>query len=211
MFLHKMGWLFQQVLYPTLTWSRYAEEKVIYLTFDDGPIPEMTPEILEILDQFNAKATFFCVGDNVRKYPEIAQEALAKGNALGNHTYNHLNGWQMATDSYYENIQQCGNQFALLNGTPEIKLFRPPYGRISRSQIKQIQHDYEIIMWDVLSGDFSQKLDKKKCLEKSIKFTQPGSIIVFHDNLKAKKNLDYVLPRYLEYFAKQGFTFKILG
>ncbi|WP_020529176.1 polysaccharide deacetylase family protein [Flexithrix dorotheae] len=210
MFLHKMGWLFQEVLYPSLTWSRYSDEKVIYLTFDDGPIPEMTPEILEILDQFNAKATFFCVGDNVRKYPEIASETLGKGHVLGNHTFNHLNGWNTGNDSYFENIERCRDQFAVLVKSPEIKFFRPPYGRIARSQIKPIQKEYEIIMWDVLSGDFSQKLDKKVCLEKSIKFAQPGSIIVFHDNLKAKKNLDYVLPRYLEYFSKKGFLFKAL-
>ena len=209
--IHKMGWLFQKVLYPTLTWSRYNNDKVIYLTFDDGPIPEMTPAILDLLAKYNAKATFFCVGDNIKKYPEIYKRIWGEKHATGNHTFNHLNGWNTENETYLENIRLCAT---LMNQTPEItqspKLFRPPYGRIKKSQIRALQKDYNIIMWDVLSGDFSASLSPENCLNKAIKYTQAGSIVVFHDNLKAKKNLDYVLPRYLEHFTDAGYTFKCL-
>jgi len=213
MLLHKMGWVFQKVLYPTLTWRKEsAGQKHIYLTFDDGPIPEMTPDILKVLKKFEAKATFFCVGDNIRKYPEIFQKTQEEGHSVGNHTYHHLNGWRTPKSSYIENIALCTEvmqQHTIKPFSSKI-LFRPPYGRISQTQIKALKHKYEIVMWEVLSGDFMAKLSENRCLEKTTAYTKPGSIVVFHDNLKAKKNVDSVLPRYLEYFSEQGYTFNAL-
>ncbi|MEM1134293.1 MAG: polysaccharide deacetylase family protein [Bacteroidota bacterium] len=209
MMLHKMGWIFHKVLYPSLTWQRYGNQKIIYLTFDDGPIPEMTPAILDLLIEFEAKATFFCVGDNIKKHPDIFRRLLQEGHSIGNHTYNHLNGWQNKNKTYFENIKLCNTTIVEKGGTSiQTKFFRPPYGRIKHSQIQHLLHDYEIVMWDVLSGDFSHVISKETCLQKSIKYTEPGSIIVFHDNLKAKKNLDFTLPRYLEHFTKYGYIFK---
>jgi len=213
MMLHKMGWLFQKVLYPSLTWRRdTAGDKTIYLTFDDGPIPEMTPDILEILKAFKAKATFFCVGDNIRKYPEIFMRTQEEGHSIGNHTYNHINGWKSKDANYLENIALCTSaiQENTIFNLPKRILFRPPYGRISYSQISKVKVQYEIIMWEVLSGDFSASIDPETCLLKTIQNTRPGAIVVFHDNLKAQKNLDFVLPRYLEHCSQQGYTFKSL-
>lgn len=209
MFLHKMGWLFQKVIYPSLTWSRYGNEKVIYLTFDDGPIPELTEWVLDELSRFNAKATFFCVGDNVRKYSQIFNRILEENHSVGNHTFNHLNGWENMDLAYLKNLAECDEIMGQVSGV-STNLFRPPYGRIKKSQIKAVSPKKEIVMWDVLSGDFSQSISPQKCLEKSIKHTEKGSIIVFHDNLKAEKNLKYVLPKYLEHFANLGFRFETL-
>ncbi|UZR92836.1 polysaccharide deacetylase family protein [Chondrinema litorale] len=209
MMIHKMGWLFQKVLYPTLTWSRYNKDKTIYLTFDDGPIPEMTPEILDLLKTYNAKATFFCVGDNIQKHPEIYQRILKEKHSTGNHTFNHLNGWNTPDTNYFENVNLCNSiidKYAVKDNCS--KLLRPPYGRIKQSQIKQLKAKYEIIMWDVLTGDFAASISPESCLNKAIKYTESGSIVVFHDNLKAKKNLDYALPRYLEHFTQAGYSFK---
>ena len=214
MFLHKMGWIFQQVLYPELTWSRYTQEKKIYLTFDDGPIPELTEWVLDQLSEFDAKATFFCVGDNVRKHPEIFQKLLDGGHSIGNHTYNHLNGWKTEDERYFQNIEQCSERLgshSVLDGRQSKPLFRPPYGKIKKSQIRKLTPHFEVIMWDVLSGDFSPNLSPEKCLKKSIQYTQPGSIVVFHDNIKARKNIHFALPRYLKFFADQGFQFEGLG
>ncbi|MBT30964.1 MAG: polysaccharide deacetylase family protein [Thalassobius sp.] len=209
MMIHKMGWLFQKVLYPTLTWSRYNKDKTIYLTFDDGPIPEMTPGILDLLKTYNAKATFFCVGDNIRKHPEIYQRILKENHSTGNHTFNHLNGWKTPDNNYLENVGLCNSiidKYAVNSNNS--KLLRPPYGRIKQSQIKQLKDNYEIIMWDVLTGDFAASISPESCLNKAIKYTESGSIVVFHDNLKAKRNLDYALPKYLEHFTKAGYSFK---
>ncbi|MGB0524393.1 MAG: polysaccharide deacetylase family protein [Flammeovirgaceae bacterium] len=208
MMLHKMGWLFQQVLYPQLTWSRYSDEKVIYLTFDDGPISEVTEWVLETLKSYDAKATFFCVGDNIRKHPAIFEQVLADGHRVGNHTYNHVVGWKTHSDQYIANIEQCA---ALLPTTSKSSpLFRPPHGRITRKQIKKLLPHYEIVMWDVLSGDFLADIGKQNCLNKTIQYTQKGSIVVFHDSLKAEANLRYVLPRYLEHYKSLGYNFQIL-
>ncbi len=209
MFLHKMGWLFQKVLYPSLTWSRYDSDKVIYLTFDDGPIPNLTEWVLDELNRFNAKATFFCVGDNIQKHSQIFSRILEKEHKIGNHTFNHLNGWATNDSDYFENIIKCDKAMEE-SANCLTNLFRPPYGRIKKSQIKSILPKKEIVMWDVLSGDFSQSTTPERCLSQSIKHTKKGSIIVFHDNLKAEKNLKYVLPRYLEHFSKLGFQFRTL-
>ena len=183
------------LLYPSLTWSKFTSEKEVYLTFDDGPIPEVTPWVLDILEQYHAKATFFCIGDNARKYPELVKEILKRGHSIGNHTYNHLNGWQTPTDLYIENTEKA-EAFLPLN--QEKPLFRPPYGRISPAQINVLKKRYEIIMWSVLTRDYNQKVTADECFHRSLKAVKPGSIVVFHDSEKAKKNLYAVLPKFIE-------------
>lgn len=180
--------------------------KTIYITFDDGPIPIVTPFVLETLKKFCAKATFFCIGDNIDKHPDIFEQIKTDGHTIGNHTYNHLKGWDTSDNEYLKNTLKCQN-------LTKTCLFRPPYGRIKKSQIKLLrQHipDVKIIMWDVLSGDFDLKLSPEKCLKNVLKHTEPGSIIVFHDSLKAKDRLEYVLPKALEIWTKQGYSFRVL-
>lgn len=182
----------------------------MYLTFDDGPIPEVTPWVLEQLRKYNAKATFFCVGENLHQHPEIAKQAVAEGHVLANHTYNHLKGWQTPPEKYAANTTQCQQEVEQLQQSGKKKLFRPPYGRISNKQGRQLRSSYEIIMWDVLTNDYDRSLSPAACLRNSIKYTQSGSIIVFHDSLKAKRNMMYALPRFLEHFTRQGYTFETL-
>ncbi|AFD05396.1 polysaccharide deacetylase family protein [Solitalea canadensis] len=190
-------------LYPSLTWNLNRAEKVLYITFDDGPIPEVTPFVLEVLNKYNAKATFFCIGDNVRKHPEIFEQVKAHGHSIGNHTFNHLNGWHTKTGAYLKNIEKC-------NELISTQLFRPPYGKIRPTQILDLKKDYKIIMWDVLSGDFDLKLSPQDCLKNVLQHTESGSIIVFHDSLKAEPRLRHVLPLALEYWSKEGYEFRAL-
>lgn len=192
--------------YPSLTWNKPRNEKVIYLTFDDGPIPDVTSFVLNTLKSFNARATFFCIGDNIRKYPAIFEQLKAAGHRIGNHTFNHLKGWKTEDETYLQNFMECQK----LTGTD---LFRPPYGRIKKSQIKAIQTQApqtQIMMWDVLSGDFDLNLAPEKCFQNVIKHTRGGSIIVFHDSLKAFDRLQYALPRVLRHFHQLGYTFNTL-
>ncbi|MER2997169.1 polysaccharide deacetylase family protein [Pontibacter populi] len=199
-------------LLPGYTWHREGADKKLYLTFDDGPIPEVTPFVLEQLANYNAKATFFCVGDNLAKHPEIAQQVLAGGHKLANHTYNHLKGWQTPFDAYLQNVQQCQHLLETIAAgtTQQRPLFRPPYGRITSKQAAALRPTYELIMWDVLTNDYDATLSADKCLQQSITRTQPGSIIVFHDSLKAERNMRYALPRFLEHFTRQGYSFELL-
>lgn len=190
-------------LYPSLTWSESRSAKCIYLTFDDGPIPIVTPFVLKTLKKFDAKATFFCIGDNVKKYPEIFEQVRAEGHAVGNHTFHHVNGWKMDAESYVNDFKKC-EQLVPSN------LFRPPYGRISRAQIKLLRAhnpDLNIIMWDVLSHDYHPKLKPEKCLKRILEQTENGAIVVFHDSLKAQERLEYTLPRALAYWTKKGYQF----
>jgi peptidoglycan/xylan/chitin deacetylase (PgdA/CDA1 family) len=189
-----------KLLLPQLIWEIRTTEKVLYLTFDDGPHPEITPEVLRILDQFDAKATFFCVGENVKKYPETYQMMLNKGHKTGNHSYNHLNGWKVSRRSYFENVEKCAKYV-------DSHLFRPPYGKINILHISYLKITYRIIMWSVLPRDYSKKISPEECLQHALKYSHPGSIIAFHDSEKAKENLLFTLPRYLEYFAKRGYRF----
>lgn len=205
MFLHKTP-LIVQKLYPSLTWHKATREKVLYLTFDDGPIPCLTPWVLDTLKEYKAKATFFCVGHNVEKHPELFQRILAEGHQVGNHTYHHLNGWKTEPTQYLKDSLKADEAMQIYTNT---KLFRPPYGRMTRKQRKQHRHK-QIIMWDVLSGDFLAKLSPEQVLSQSIRHTKPGSIIVFHDNLKAEKNLRFALPTYLSHFEAQGYSFHSL-
>ncbi|WP_031529992.1 polysaccharide deacetylase family protein [Dyadobacter crusticola] len=204
MFLHNSPfWL--RAFFPGFTWRVKTDEKKLFITFDDGPIPDITEFVLDTLQNFNAKATFFCIGDNVRKHPEIFKKVLAAGHAIGNHTFNHLNGWKTDDQEYLDNIQKCEEQLAL-----STVLFRPPYGRIRKTQSKVVLENRKIIMWDVLSADFSQDLAPETCLKKSVQYSREGSIVLFHDSIKAAKNMQFTLPRYLEHYAEKGYSFEAL-
>lgn len=195
--------LFLKWYYPSLTWNKNRKEKVIYLTFDDGPIPDVTAFVLKTLKSFDAKATFFCIGDNVMKYPDIFEQVKNEGHRIGNHTFNHLKGWENDDQVYLANFKKC----QLLTNT---NLFRPPYGRIKKSQISAIKSanpEMQIIMWDVLSGDFDTSLSPEKCAGNVIKNTRNGSVVVFHDSLKAFGRLEYTLPLILRHFKEQGYQF----
>lgn len=198
-------------LYPGLLWRLPAAEKKLYLTFDDGPVPGPTEFVLDELARVGAKATFFCIGDNVRKHPAVYERVLAEGHAVGNHTFNHLSGWKTATPDYINNVRLCDEvlQGAVQGMPKKATLFRPPYGRITRKQISALA-SYRIVMWDVLTNDYAQSLQPSDCLRGSIAASRHGSIVVFHDSLKAEKNLRYVLPRYLDHFNAHGFTFHSL-
>jgi peptidoglycan/xylan/chitin deacetylase (PgdA/CDA1 family) len=194
-------------LYPSLIWDVKAADRSIFLTFDDGPIPIVTPFVLKNLEVYNAKATFFCIGDNVARYPDIYNKVKSAGHAVGNHTHNHLRGWDTDNQAYINNYLKADE--LLQSG-----LFRPPYGRIKRAQInmlKELRPDLKIVMWDVLSGDFDMALAPEECLQKVLKHTEAGSIVVFHDSLKAFNRLKYVLPRALEHWSKQGYNFTALN
>jgi peptidoglycan/xylan/chitin deacetylase (PgdA/CDA1 family) len=204
MYWHKNNFLVK-TLYPSFVWHKNTRSKELYLTFDDGPIPEVTEWVLEQLAIYQAKATFFCVGDNIRKHPAVFEKVVQSGHSIGNHTYNHLNGWKTPVSDYLQNIEAC-QQVAGIG----VRLFRPPYGKITRKQATHIQQTHQIIMWDVLSGDFDQQLPASRCLRKSIQHTEKGSIIVFHDSIKAWKNLKEVLPAYLAHFSGQGYSFRSL-
>jgi peptidoglycan/xylan/chitin deacetylase (PgdA/CDA1 family) len=204
MYWHKNNFLLQW-LYPSFIWHKSRSEKYIYLTFDDGPVPDVTEWVLHTLQPYQAKATFFCVGDNIRKYPQVYEKVTQGGHTIGNHTFNHLNGWKTPREEYLDNVAR----FRQVAGR-DVQLFRPPYGKITRQQATGIRPTHQIIMWDVLSGDFDQNLSPADCLKKSIMHTEQGSIIIFHDSLKAWKNLEYVLPRYLEHFHSCGYKFEKL-
>lgn len=202
MFLAKTPAFFQ-FLMPAYTWRVPGKEKILYLTFDDGPIPVLTPWVLELLESFQASATFFCVGDNIRKHPDIFQKLLEGGHAVGNHTFNHLNGWRTNNATYLENVAKCSQIYPS-------KLFRPPYGLLKPSQSTALKKTYQIIMWDVLSWDFSANVSPKSCLHNVLNNARAGSIVVLHDNLKAEQNLRYALPKILEHFSALGFRFEAL-
>lgn len=180
------------------------DSKTIYLTFDDGPIPEVTPWVLDTLKAYQAKATFFCVGDNVRKHLEVFQRILTEGHQVGNHTYHHLSGWNTDNIPYFHDVRKCARMV-------KSNLFRPPYGRLKPQQVQFLQRHYKIIMWDVLSADFDQDTTPEQCWTNVQSHAQPGSIVVFHDSVKAFKNLQYTLPRCLEFFRNSGFDFKIIN
>lgn len=194
-----------------LEWKINTDEKEIFLTFDDGPIPGLTPYVLEQLDEFGASATFFCVGDNVSRFPEIYKMVINQGHAVGNHTFNHLKAWSTNKTVYVENVQKCQNVLIEHGLDQACPLFRPPHGQITPRVINALKQEYRIIMWDILSYDFSTANSPEKSLEKIIKMTRPGSIVVFHDNYKAEEKLKYVLPKYLLHFSKLGYSFKKLS
>jgi peptidoglycan/xylan/chitin deacetylase (PgdA/CDA1 family) len=193
-----------RALYPKRIWSIPTSSRDIYLSFDDGPTPDITPWILEMLSQYNAKATFFCVGDNVVKHKKQYQSLLDAGHAVGNHTFNHMKGWQQPLHTYIENVELCKLEV-------ESNLFRPPYGKIKSVQAKELlKSGYRIIMWSILTYDFDKTLNCEGAWKQIIKHTQPGSILVFHDHAKAFENLKVLLPKTLDYFSKQGYSFKAI-
>ncbi|WP_405609698.1 polysaccharide deacetylase family protein [Polaribacter sp. Asnod1-A03] len=195
------------------TWHFFSDKKEIFLTFDDGPTPEITKFILAELNKHNAKATFFCIGKNIKNHPELFKEIISDGHAIGNHTNNHLKGWKTENTNYIDNVFMCEktiNQFGYAFKNNQ-KLFRPPYGRIKKSQAKElIQKGYKIIMWDVLSADFDIKISKEKCLDNVLQNTENGSIVVFHDSVKAAERMKYALPKVLKEFSEKGFVFKAI-
>lgn len=184
-------------LYKSCTWNFSPAAPVVYLTFDDGPHPKATPFVLEQLKKYDAKATFFCIGKNVVEHPDIYQQILLEGHAVGNHTHNHLNGWKTGTQVYLDNIGEAAKYI-------RSNLFRPPYGRISPFQIKQLKNNYKIIMWDVLSADFDTAITGEACVQNVVFKLQAGSIVVFHDSEKAWDRMSFALPRVLEYCKRKG-------
>lgn len=194
-----------RVLYPNWHWQVKTKEKKIYLSFDDGPHPDITPWVLQQLKRYDAKATFFCIGKNVAAYPAVYEQILAGGHTTGNHTMHHLNGWRSATAAYFSDILEAGKYI-------DSKLFRPPYGKLTRFQGKELREaGYELVMWTILSGDFDLKLTPEKCWEMVQENAGKGAIIVFHDSEKAWDRLSYSLPLVLEKFSHMGYTFESLN
>ncbi|XGA85314.1 polysaccharide deacetylase family protein [Polaribacter sejongensis] len=198
--------------FSTYTWRFLSDKKEIFLTFDDGPTPEITEFVLTELKKYNAKATFFCIGKNIQNHPEIFSKLITDGHSIGNHTQNHLKGWKSETNAYLKNALECEQTITQFNtSTITQKLFRPPYGKIKKNQAKQlIEKGYKIIMWSVLSADFDTTISNEKCLENVLKNTEPGSIIVFHDSVKAAERMKYALPKVLKHFSDKGFVFKAI-
>jgi peptidoglycan/xylan/chitin deacetylase (PgdA/CDA1 family) len=206
------------LLFPKLTWRRNTSDKKVFLTFDDGPVEGVTEWVLDVLKEKNVKATFFVVGDNVRKYPEVMKRVAAE-QSYANHTFHHVKGWSCSLEQYLEEIKTCDEALAAVTGTAvstktsaffSKPLFRPPYGRISSKQLKALLPHYEIIMWDVLTGDYNKFLHVENALRRSCKETRPGSIVVFHDSYKAERQMKKILPRYIDYCLAQGYTFEWL-
>ena len=196
---------FVKFLYPKRLWHFSRKQKTIYLTFDDGPIPEVTPWVLEQLKLHNAKATFFCIGANIEKHPAIFEQIKAEGHRVGNHTFNHLNASKTSFTDYIKNTEKAASHFK----TPF--LFRPPYGKLDHAKANALlKKGYKIVMWDVLSADFDPKITPEECLNNILKNTKNGSIIVFHDSLKSQEKLRYSLPKVLEFYAGKGVAFKAI-
>lgn len=189
-------------VFSSLTWNFPHSNKTIYLTFDDGPTPIITDWVLETLKSYNAKASFFCVGNNVSKYPDIYERIITGGHKVGNHTHTHLKGWKSSTEEYLKNVNDA-SQYISSN------LFRPPYGQIRPKQVNALsQLNYKIVMWSILSLDWDKNISKEKCAMNVINNTSEGDIIVFHDSIKASINMQYALPKVLEHFSRKGFEFK---
>jgi len=220
---------FVQRLFPKRIWAFPASENTVYLTFDDGPIPEVTPWVLDLLKKYKAKATFFCIGDNIQKHPKLFRSIISEGHAIGNHTFNHLNGRKTPINEYVDNVNKAEEVMSLESkvGSPKSeeqrqssmlkgvegsynvnrKLFRPPYGKMTSDQASALyKQGYKIVMWDVLSADFDTSISEEKCLQNVLQHIAPGSVLVFHDSLKAEKNLRYVLPKVLDYISEKGWN-----
>jgi peptidoglycan-N-acetylglucosamine deacetylase len=205
-YLIKTPWWLKK-LYPNCLWDMPANEKVLYLSFDDGPHPTITPFLLDLLKQYNAKATFFCIGDNVIKYPEVYQRLLAEGHAVGNHTYHHINGWKSEDENYLADVEKAAIYI-------KSNLFRPPYGRVSRSQIKHLRSSkspYKIVMWNILAGDWDPDLHPQNCYARVKSRISAGDIIVFHDSEKAWDRMSYAVPLLLKDFSEKGYKFEVIG
>lgn len=208
MFVHIPKWV--QFIFNKQLWSIPTSGKELYLTFDDGPTPEITEWVLGQLKKHRAKATFFCIGKNVVSHPSIAAKIIADGHQIGNHTHNHLQGWKTTPDSYLKNVFKATETLEKL--AIHTLLFRPPYGKITLSQVKKLRKKgYKIVMWDVLSEDYNSAINSEKCLQNILKHAQKGSIVVFHDSVKAASHLKEVLPKVLKYYREKGYEFKTLA
>lgn len=194
-------WL--RLLYPKALWRINPEEKAVYLTFDDGPIPEVTPRVLDILDQYGVKATFFMVGDNVRKHPDVFRQVVERGHRLGNHTFNHLGGIRHTTRDYVRNIHKA-------NAYIHSDLFRPPHGWLRHRQYYFLKRHYKLVMWDLVTRDYSKRLNAQDVFNNVKRYARPGSIITFHDSLRSASKLWDALPRSIEWLLEQGYTFKTI-
>ncbi|MHA8066244.1 polysaccharide deacetylase family protein [Aquirufa sp. ROCK2-A2] len=204
MFIHRIPTFITQI-FPQLIWRMPVigeDDRRVYFTFDDGPTPEITNFVLEQLDKFNAKATFFCIGKNMVENPELIQLIQSNGHAIGNHTMNHANAWKYTNDMYLENIHLCENVFEEM-GVHSIG-FRPPYGRMTKSASVAIRKSADIFMWTILTGDYNKDLDPQTVLKKCLQQVKPGDIIVFHDSIKAVKNLKILLPEFLNYCSENN-------
>jgi peptidoglycan/xylan/chitin deacetylase (PgdA/CDA1 family) len=205
-----------QWLIPSCTWRKEGQGKVIYLTFDDGPHPEITAWVMDELKKHQIKATFFCVGENLKKHTETAKQLLTEGHQIGNHTMHHIKGWKHKNDDYLRDMESCETEIREIHEQLDIekaqpRLFRPPYGQIKPSQIKLLRNKgYEIIQWSDLSCDYDKHLNCEKSLSALVKNAKPGSIVVFHDSEKAEHQLKQILPSYLEAMLAEGFTFETL-
>lgn len=193
-------------LFPKYIWEIPNAKKEVYLTFDDGPTPEITAWTLNELQKHKAQATFFCIGNNIEKHPDLFKRIVESGHAIGNHTFNHLKGWKTDLNTYIENTHLCQKQFDSKN-LPFVNLFRPPYGKIKNSQANALQQlGYKIIMWDIISQDYDKTVSEEMCVKNVIQHVKPGSIIVFHDSIKASQNLKYALPKVLKFLNENGFV-----
>ena len=186
--------------YKSAMWRKEPEKKTVYLTFDDGPVPEVTPWVLDKLKEYGISATFFCVGENVQKYPELFERIKAEGHSVGNHTFNHITGFNSNYDVFLKNIEEAD---VLIQS----KLFRPPHGHLTRGQCLKLKEKYQIVMWDVITRDYNQALKPEKVFAIATKYTRNGSLVVFHDSLKAEKNMKYAMPKTVEYLLEKGYTF----
>ncbi len=214
---------FIQRLYPERIWAFSRSENSVFLTFDDGPIPEVTPWVLDELKKHKAKATFFCIGENVQKHPEVFRRIIAEGHSVGNHTFNHLNGWKTKTWVYVENALKYENIASTIRNLSPFEggrgdvsnsefLFRPPYGKITSKQAKILQKKgLKIVMWDIISYDYDATVSEEQCLQNVLKNIKPGSVVVFHDSFKAEKNLRYVLPKVLEFIGEKDLFCKSIN
>jgi peptidoglycan/xylan/chitin deacetylase (PgdA/CDA1 family) len=192
-----------RMFFPGAHWRLNTDEKVVFLTFDDGPIPEMTPWVLDLLDKYNIKAVFFCVGDNVRKYPEIYQDILNRGHRVGNHTFHHLQGLRVTTKTYLKDVEKASQWV-------DSKLFRPPHGHIRLSQFFKLRKQYTIVLWDVVTRDYSCRMSATQVLDNVKKYTRNGSIIVFHDSIKGGVKTYYALPLAIQWLLEQGYQFRLI-
>ena len=204
MYAVRPPWFYRALSPDYLLCQVPVSRKVVYLTFDDGPVPEATPDVLEVLKQKKVQATFFCVGDNVRKHRDIFDMLTADGHAVGNHTFNHLNGWKTSPGAYYNNVMQCREYF-------ERKLFRHPHGRLTPSQYFILRNDFRFILWSALTMDYHHAVSPEQCLLNATANLRPGAIIVFHDSIKAREKMLYALPRFIEHALGQGYTFETLN
>lgn len=205
----KTNWVIKK-LFHNYIWDLPNNDKIVYITFDDGPTPKITEWTLAQLKNYNAKATFFCIGNNIEKHPEIFDKIIKENHSIGNHTFNHLKGWETTNEIYIENTLLCDSEL-VKNNYLDCKLFRPPYGRIKKQQATALKKlGYKIIMWDVLSADFDPFITPQKCLENVLSNVKSGSIIVFHDSEKAFINLEFVLPKSLAFLKENGFRFEAI-